>query len=328
MDGHDGHGPEHGGHGGGLASLGAFGHSLDLGSMAASLGHSGHSSGSHSHAHHSHSVGCAPGPASGHSGWAFGFVGHALAQMGVMDAAATADISTVKNGVRLPGVVFGDNTAQVLVWPHGNIQTQHLFRRLATRHGLVSLSRKTIGVVASTKEHKSLLDTKIFDGPGKNSTASASFKGATGSTTVWTEFYQLPVAKHWWSNKEIDLGKPLPSHIVVTGYTWFFDQTGDYETRIAISVARPNTCIAGEWKPVGEDAVRKHWVVAQALALDIYDELKQAKPQPYSLMLRKLTGNCLPCASGPEESNTPADRNIGVGPGRVPHDLIVEEFKA
>ena len=321
MDGHDGALDHAGGHGGSLGNLGAFGHSFDLGHMAASLGHSAHSS--HSHGHHSHGV--ANSPASGHSGagWAFGFFGHALAQMGVMDSTANAACMVAKEGVRLPGIVVGDNTAQVLVWPHGDVHTQHLFRRIATRHGLLSLSRKARGVVASNKIHHTLLDTKIFDGPGKNSFPSASYRGAKGSTTVWTEYWQLPT-RSWWGGRELNLRSPLPCHIVITGYTWFFDMTGDCETRIALSVTNPKTCVAGEWKFDDEEAVKRHAASARAMAHDIFDEMTKFKPKPYSVTIREMMEGRPPVNyCGPEMSDTPADRHNGVGPGRVPNEALI-----
>lgn len=321
LDGHDG-ALDHAGHGGGIGSLGAFGHSLDLGAMAASLGHSAaHSSHSHGHSH-----GVANAPASGHSGagWAMGFVGQALAHMGVMDTASNMVCQVAREGVRLPGVLAGDSTVQVLVWPHGEVHTQQLFRRIATRHGLLSLSRRAPGVVASTKMHQTLLDTKIFDGPGKNSQPSASYKGATGTTTVWTEYWQLPVRKHFWSGKELQISSPLPCHIVVTGYTWFFDMTGDYETRLAISVTNPKTCVAGEWRFIDEEAVQRHAASAKAMAHDIFDEMKKSKPKQYSITIREMMeGNPPIVFCGPETSNTPADRHKGVGPGRPPAEALI-----
>ncbi len=285
MDGHDGHGPDHGG---------GAGHAFDLGALAAGLGGHGHAHGSHSH-----SVGHAPGATHGHSGWAFGIASAALSHSGVMDSVATRECTDAQIGVRLPGVVLSDRTMQLLVWPHGLIDTQALFRTIASRHKLLSLSRKTPATVASNRQHKTLLDTKVFDGPGKNSQPSAKYEGATGTTTVWNEFWQLPTQRAWWSSKTVDDGLPLGSHLVIMGYTWFYAETGDYETRVAITVTKPNTCVAGEWKPVDEDAVRRHLATARSVALELFDQLSKVNSAEYSKVMRELQNHDRTPVCGP-----------------------------
>lgn len=213
---------------------------------------------------------------------------HALAVVGVLDAAAANNFNQGQE-VRLPGIMAKGNTIQLLVWPHGQINTQLLLRRVATRHGLLSLSRKTRGIVASSKDHPgTLLDTKQFDGPGHNSRPSASFNGATGSTTVWNEYWMAPSKKHWWQSPSLHLGPPLRSHLMITGYTWSFEQTGDYETRIAITVTNPLTTRAGEWVPFDEEAVKRHAILASKVIQDLYAELCKVAPADHSKIMRTL----------------------------------------
>jgi hypothetical protein len=213
---------------------------------------------------------------------------HALAAVGVLDAAAASSFNQGPE-VRLPGIMAKGDTIQMLVWPHGKINTQLLLRRCAARHGLLSLSRKTRGIVASSKENAGvLLDTKQFDGPGHNSRPSASYNGATGSTTVWNEYWMAPSKKHWWQSPGLHLGPPLRSHLVITGYTWFFEQTGDYETRIAITVTNPLTTRAGEWVPFDEEAVKRHAILAKKIIEDLYAELVKVAPAEYSKIMRTL----------------------------------------
>lgn len=310
----DAHGPDHGG---------GAGHTFDLGALAAGLG--GH--GAHSHGSHSHSVGHAPGATHGHSGWSFGSPGIAMSHMGAMEATSNPDCSDAQRGVRLPGVVLSDYTMQLLVWPHGRISTQALFRQIASRHKLHTLSRKTPATVASTRQNATLLDTKIFDGPGNNSMPSAIYEGATGSTTVWNEYWQLPAKKAWWSSKDVDNSLPLGSHIVITGYTWFYAETADYETRIALTVTRPNTCVAGEWKPVNEDAVARHAAAAKAVALDLFDELSKVSPKEHSKVMRQLQNHDRTPVCGPLgcELHLPKIATPRMLPRRG--DLIRDEMK-
>lgn len=342
VDGHGGghgggHGHGHGGHGAGVDhsgmgehgagafghSAGVFGHSFDLGHMAASIGHqgSGHSGGHHGHGH----VGHAPGAAHGHHGWAFGYMSHALASIGVLDAAAASRPNQGQE-VRLPGIMARGDTIQLLVWPHGKTNTQHMLRRIAARHGLLTLSRKTRSTVASCKENAgTLLDTKQFDGPGHNSRPSASFNGATGSTTVWNEFWMAPSKKHWWQSPGLHLGPPLRCHLIITGYTWFFEQTGDFETRIAVTVTNPMTTRAGEWVPFDEEAVRRHALLAKKIVEDLYLELSQVAPAEYSKTMRQLqargAASQMELAATAAETCTPAAPEFGPGIGRIPRSV-------
>lgn len=327
-DGHDGgdHGPDYSGHAGSFDHGGA-GHNFDLGHLAAGLG------ATLGVVHRHQDAALMPERlVPGRGGWAFGYASHALAQMGCIDSACcTNEVCDEDTGVRLPGVLFREesNNIQLLVWPHGEINTQTVLRNIASRNGLVSLSRRVRGLVANTKHHASLLDTKLFDGPGKGSHASASFPGATGSTVVWNEFWQRPSKKHWWSNTDIDVGPPVPSHIVITGYTWFFEQTGDYETRIAISVTNPKTCIAGQWVPINEEPVRQQMIVAKRVALDLFEALTKIKPAEYAVILRQIQDRRLPNFNAPEYSNTIADSHRGPGPGPVPQSVraVAEPMK-
>lgn len=271
------------------ASVGAFAHSFE----------------------HVASVGSASNCAS-LTGWTFGSTGQALAHMGILDPALAADYSKGPD-VRLPGIVVKGNVVQVLVWPHGHTDTQQLFRCIAARHGFVSLSRRARGIVATRREHETLLDTKQFDGPGQNSRASGSYPGATGVTTVWNEYWQLPSKKHWWQTPDIHVGPPLRSHLVVTGYTWFFGETGDFETRVAIAVTNPQTTIAGQWVPFNEESVRRQFALSLRIAEDMHEALRRIAPKEYSRTMRQiqarayrqessrlLVEDCVPvCGSGP-----------------------------
>ncbi len=314
---HDGHDGGHdGGHGGGMvgaiADAGAPGEGFDLGHLASSLGSDPKRSGA---GLDEDILG------SNRNSWAFGCVRNALTCMGLcpddlaQPEAPTEAVPGPGIGVRLPGILYRLNTIQMLVWPHGEVSTQDLFAHVARRHGLQSLSRRARGIVASSKEHLAdprtgftgLLDTKEFDGPGKTSRPSASYPGATGITTVWREAWQLPTRKHWWSAPELSLEHPLASHVVATGYTWFYDQTGDYESRIAISVTLPKTCVAGNWQAADEDGVKRHRLAINRIADDLFAELKKVKPKEYSVILREMqAGTGIETDFGPTEEVAPA----------------------
>lgn len=227
------------------------------------------------------------------------------------------------NGVRRPGVVFWEdaNSIQILVWPHGLVDVQSLLRRLAARHGLLSLSRSCAGLVSTSKTHDSLLDTEFFDGSDGNTGPSGAFPGARGNTTVWREFFQLPSKKHWWDLwPSIQVGPPLPSHMPITGYTWFYEQTADYESRVAIMVTDPQTCRAGQWESIDAAAVQNQMKVAKQLALELFAELEKICPFDLSLHLRRHLGSdrkrSLPAlSSSPSQGSTRA----GSRPLRVPN---------
>lgn len=320
IDGHDG-GADHSGHAGGAfdADLtGASAPSMDLGFLAGSLG--GHDQAfEHTGSGHGQASSLSQSGSTGPGGWSFGYVGEALACMGIVDKCA-GSVCNAKKGVRLPGVLVREDAGivQLLVWPHGAVDTQNLFKRVAARYGLISLSRRAPNMVASNKLHKSLLDTKVFDGPGKSSQPSAASPGLTGSTTVWTEFWQKPVKKNFWSSPDIRLGPPMPSHITVTGYTWSYNGIGDYETRIGIQVSNPKTSLGGVWTLFDREAAFEHMELAKLLALELFAELVKVKPARYSIIMRQMHREGLDSLVGvPENSNTVADKNPGPGPGRL-----------
>lgn len=197
------------------------------------------------------------------------------------------------NGVRLPGVVCWDdaNSIQILVCPHGLVDVPGLLRKLAARHGLLSLSRNCAELVATSKIHNKLLDTDFFDGQEGCKRPSGIFPGATGKTTVWREFFQQPSKKHWWDLwPGIQVGPPLPSHMLIIGYTWFYEQTADYESRVAIMVTDPKTCRAGQWESINAAAVQNQMKVAKQLALELFAELEKIGPSDLSVRLRQQMG--------------------------------------
>lgn len=251
----------------------------------------------------------------------------ALAYMGALDP-ATASKSQARDGfeVRLPGIIYGENSVQILVWPHGKCDTRGLFRAVAARFGLRSLSRLPgCSLVASSKTHNELLDTKLFDGPGKFTKPSTWFKGADGITETWTEYYQLPFSQGFWRSADVDLGPPMPSHIIATGYTWYVEQIGDFETRVALTATNPMTCKGGRWVPDDVKCARQ-FAAATRVAEAMREELVQIKPKKRATLLRQMVSNLDRSTLVAEDKHGEScglstRHHNGPGPGPLPQSL-------
>jgi len=322
-----GHGTGHGGAFGHANN--AFGHPYDLGHVASTLGiaaaHGGHAVGHASVGH----VGHAPGAVHAQMAWSYGYVGHALSTLGVLDPATIKNLTKHSDlrGVRLPGILITPVGVQVLVWPHGKADTAEVYRRIAARHSMKNLSRRAPGFVSTSKTEDTLISTSQFDGVTEQMKPSGFYSGATGKTTTFNEFWQLPQKKNFWSSPDIVVGPPMPPHHITNGATWAFDQTGDYETRLFIAVANPLTCVAKDWVPMDQKAAQAHFDMAVAIARDFYLEMLTYKPQAYSVTLRKMQAQAVVfstpviqtavCVEAePEETNGfVAPRLLNCGPG-------------
>jgi hypothetical protein len=265
--------------------------------------------------------------------WSYGYVGHALSTLGVLDPATTKSLTKHADlhGVRLPGILITPVGVQILVWPHGKVDTAELYRRIAARHGMKNLSGRARGIVATSKIEDTLISTSQFDGVTEQMKPSGFYSGATGKTYTFNEFWQLPQKKKFWSSPDIVVGPPMPPHHITNGATWAFDQTGDYETRLFIAVANPQTCVAKEWVPMDQKAAQAHFDVAVAVARDFYLELITFKPQRYSVTLRKMQAQAAMHSATPVQTvlSVPDEEeatcgllprlNCGPGPRVRPH---------
>lgn len=149
--------------------------------------------------------------------------------------------------VYLPGIASTPRVVQLLVWPHGHIKPDepHLrlnhrgvVRRLLETAGFVDVSTKLRDVAPADDVKMELGDIAPFGSPqGGDLRSSAWYENATGHTRSWQDYFMLGHPWLWFgpnvvSPADLELGV----YLMVIGRTWYYDQTDDWETRVALIV--------------------------------------------------------------------------------------------
>lgn len=119
---------------------------------------------------------------------------------------------------------------------------------------------------------------------------SGYYPNATGLTSEWRSYYQLgtPTVLQKLMGKKATVRDPkVRTYVEVESSSWFFAETGDYETRILVKVVSP---VIYESR-VGEYGYRKeeletHLAAARNFANDMLSTLRSAKPSQAALDLR------------------------------------------
>ena len=291
MDGHDGagyDGPD-GEHDGGHGGYGHVSHSGDH----HGLSHDSH--GSHDHGSHSHGDnpgnehGAMPGlftPGRGPVcplGFAMGYFGNALQTMGLCNAGVPEVEANNESGVRrirLPGVVGKGRTLQTLVYPHADIDVDKILEGICSAHGLMRLEASTSAFADYLK------DTTPFDGKDSNSSMpSGWYQGATGFTKTFQQFWQIPSKKNFWSKPAAT--RDNKTHLSVSGATWYFNETGDYESRVAITVSSLPYSDCGIWKEWDEQ-IKRHLAISWPVSEALYKRLKGMPSREHCQMIRQM----------------------------------------
>lgn len=151
--------------------------------------------------------------------------------------------------VLLPGIATTPRTVQLLQWPHGvyNPKDTKAVRcranpraklcSILTELGLVDVGCIVRDVAPSDEVQNALLDTSPFDDRVGNTPMGAGwYEGATGHTRLWKDFYMVgkkPLfGRRYADPAQLETGV----YLAIAGATWYYDQTMDFETRIALSV--------------------------------------------------------------------------------------------
>lgn len=246
---------------------------------------SGHDHDSYGHAFHG---GAFAGSSCGgsDSGFAYGFLSHAMAFMGVTAGSEDGGKMRGLRRVRLPGLALAERNAQVLVWPHGACDAESIAHSVMLRHGFRDIAFKKRDCAPYTKVENELRDTTPFDGHMFNSPMPSGWNpGATGFTRSFRCFWQIPIRKYWWSSLAVDVTEPV--HIVLSGATWFFNEMGDFETRIALNISSRPLLECGAWRH-REDLIKKHMQASRGAVSDIFDSIRRFEPSGSSKVQRQV----------------------------------------
>lgn len=222
------------------------------------------------------------------SGFEMGYFNNALTLMGHCSAGVCPE-KPANQGVRrvrMPGVAGAGRTYQALIYPHGNCDVAQVVKSMGPCVGLVDIGRRKPDVRPEDTMHEILKDTTPFDGKDRNSSMpSGWYPGAKGFTRTFQQYYQLPTRASFWKAADVDLS--TNTYLVVSGATWYYSETGDCETRVAVSVASLPYSVSGIWKE-RSDLIASHLTVAKSLADAVFLRVKQSPPSEYSVIVRRI----------------------------------------
>lgn len=259
-------------------------------------------------------------------GFETGYLTHALTRMGwCLGDTETCDRAEQAEGVRrvrLPGVAGTGRTFQSLIYPHGEVNAANLFKGIAAAHGLVNIAWTARDINPENKLHHMLKDTTPFDGKERNTPMpSGWYPGATGLTRTFQQYWQIPKKPFFWSTPAAD---PLDkTYLIVSGATWYYNETCDHETRLAITVHSLPYTECGYWKERTK-LIESHLAVAKACADEFFARMKAYTPDEHSLLVRRLQASGeLRRLREPSIDTLPlnpdvqrgADPIVGTGPG-------------
>lgn len=234
------------------------------------------------------------------SGFAYGFLGHALAFMGVTEGSEEGGRIRGMRRVRLPGLANASRSTQVLVWPHGACDPEAIAKQVMRKHGFRDIAHKKRDTAPYVKTENELRDTTPFDGHMFNSPMpNGWYPQATGFTRSFKNYWQIPRRKYWYSSLEVDVQEPV--HLVLSGATWFFNEMGDYETRISMTIASRPLLKHGEWRH-REDLISKHMAAARGAASALFEAIRAIEPSKSALTQRQVQAEAEALAAKLKES--------------------------
>lgn len=157
------------------------------------------------------------------------------------------DVSGKGRKVYMPGIAIAPRMVQALAWPHGNVSNRDnrcfinprlKLRTLLQKAGFVDVGTAMRDVAPSDEVQMKLLDTTPFDERVGNTPMPCGwYPNATGHTRTWKDFYLI--GRRWGligprvaAPEDLEEGV----YLAIAGATWYFDQTFDYETRVAVSI--------------------------------------------------------------------------------------------
>lgn len=257
-------------------------------------GAGGSSGGDHDGYGHSCEGGVEGGGGGADGGFAHGTLASALACMGFTEGAEDGCVLLAgalphHRRVKLPGTVVGKTSSQVLIWPHGDCDVNSIVNMVLARHGFRDVNFKKPETSPTTKFDNTIRDTTPFDGPNVNAPMPSGYlPGGAGFTRMHTNYWQLPTPATFFSMPKVDVKAPV--HLAVTSCTWFFNEPGDFETRVVLSVFSKQKLVDGEWRR-NEKLIAKYVGRLPTLAADLFQSLSAYRSSPHSLMQRQLHQN-------------------------------------
>ncbi len=175
----------------------------------------------------------------------------------------------------LPGLRYNDRRVEMLVWPHRQFDVRTKVRQLAALSGMYDLAAVTNGIVSSDQT----MDNELVQKP---LAPAGSYPDVTGSTRVWTEYWKIPLKKPWrWPWQKAAPSEPIQSYLIISGFTWHYAGTDDYETQVSFFVYTPWE--EGTGYPYRPDEVKAHRALAGQLAERLYDSLMISSPDLWSM---------------------------------------------
>ncbi len=157
---------------------------------------------------------------------------------------------------------------------------------LMRKHGFVDIAFKRRDCAPTYKMDNEIRDTTPFDGQMFNSPMPSGYhRGATGYTRSWRYFWQIPAKKYWWSAPEVDVEEPV--YMILTGSMWFFNEIGDYETRVLLTAVSRPRLNHGMWQH-REDLIQKYTMCAKIVALELVERLRDCDPSVSSVTQRRV----------------------------------------
>jgi hypothetical protein len=190
-------------------------------------------------------------------------------------------------GVKLSGFARSKKQLQLLVWPHGYYNVRARLQRIATSMGLFDIVKHYQDINYNDMFYHKLLDTTPFDGRDHSTgMPSGWYPGAKGKTRTWTEYWQIGGRSRWWRFWEES--SPQPSwrtYLIIKGSTWYYQDIGDYETRVAFSIYSISEVINRKHVP-RRKYIEMHGKAADRISRILYDNISQALPSQESVRKR------------------------------------------
>lgn len=180
---------------------------------------------------------------------------------------------------------------------HGRIDILSNLRAIAARHDLIQIDGRRPGLDVSNRLFYEILDfdawahaQELTEGRpydaathGQRAHPNGWYPGATGSTSLIREYWQVGKRKRAFAKPEFD--DQAGTYLEVSVITWTFIESGDFETKLEVRVIS-----APEWDGAVWGYRGKPFLVHQRVAITAYTAmmnlLVQTKPDAAAVVLR------------------------------------------
>lgn len=182
---------------------------------------------------------------------------------------------------------------------HGEIDTMSKVHAIATRYQLIRIDGKRPGFDSSNRffpvildyeawrHAQEIADSRPYDAAthGQRAKPNGWYPGATGSTSLVREYWQIGKRKSTFGKLEFD--ETASTYLEVSVITWNFAEAGDFETKLEVRVIS-----APEWSPADNawgyrsKPFEAHQRVAIAVYTKMMEQLVATKPGRAAEILR------------------------------------------